>query len=73
MSEDTLGKIFDKYVQGDSSTSRNYGGTGLGLSISQDLAHLMHGDIAVKSWPGMGSHFILNLPLHKSQRLAAVA
>lgn len=71
MSESTLGKIFDKYVQGDSSTSRNYGGTGLGLSISQDLAHLMQGGITVKSWPNMGSHFILTLPLHKEQRFTA--
>jgi signal transduction histidine kinase len=73
MSEESLRKIFDKYTQGNAAISREYGGTGLGLSISQDLAHLMRGDIAVKSWPGMGSHFILTLPLLKSQPLLAVA
>ena len=47
--------------------------SGLGLSISQELAHLMHGDIAVKSWPGMGSHFIVTLPLQKAAALLAAA
>lgn len=65
MSESEIAKIFDKYAQANASVSRNYGGTGLGLSISQDLAHLMHGNITVKSWPGIGSHFIVTLPLQK--------
>jgi signal transduction histidine kinase len=62
-------KIFDKYTQADPSVSREYGGTGLGLTISQDLAHLMHGDIAVKSWLGVGSHFTVTLPLQKTPAL----
>lgn len=66
MGKDALEKIFCKYTQAHSSVSREYGGTGLGLSISQDLARLMHGNIAVKSWPGMGSHFIMTLPLQKA-------
>lgn len=73
ISEESLKKIFDKYTQANSSISREYGGTGLGLSISQDLAHLMHGDIAVKSWPGIGSHFIVTLPLTKSLGLLTTA
>ncbi len=66
MNAASLERIFDKYTQANSSISRRYGGTGLGLSISQDLAHLMHGDITVKSWPGMGSHFSVSLPLIKA-------
>jgi signal transduction histidine kinase len=73
ISEESLKRIFDKYAQGHASIGRKYGGTGLGLSISQDLAHLMHGDIAVKSWPGMGSHFILTLPMQKITALLAAA
>jgi len=73
METDSLKKIFGKYTQADSSISRKHGGTGLGLSISQDLAHLMHGDIAVKSWPGMGSHFVVTLPLAKATVLLAAA
>jgi len=66
-------KIFDKYEQANSSISQDYGGSGLGLSISQDLAYLMNGDIAVKSWPHKGSHFIVTLPLQKSSEMLAVS
>jgi len=71
--EDSLEKIFGKYVQADASISRKHGGTGLGLHISQEFARLMNGDIAVKSWLGMGSHFIVTLPLQKSAALMAMA
>lgn len=71
MSEDSLEKIFGKYAQANSSISRQYGGTGLGLSISQELAHMMNGNITVKSWPGMGSHFIVTLPLQKIPNTAS--
>lgn len=66
-----LGQIFDKYTQGDPSISREYGGTGIGLFISQELAHLMKGSITVKSWPNMGSHFTLTLPLQQAPTLLA--
>lgn len=72
ISKEQVEKVFTKYAQANAGISRKYGGNGLGLSISQDLAHLMQGDIAVKSWPGMGSHFILTLPLHKTLELLAV-
>jgi signal transduction histidine kinase len=71
ISNEKLGRIFEKYAQGDVSISREYGGTGLGLFISQELAHLMKGGITVKSWPHMGSHFILTLPLQKAPVLCA--
>jgi len=73
MDKASLVRIFGKYTQANSSISRNYGGTGLGLSISQDLAHLMKGDITVKSWPGMGSHFVVTLPLHKCMAIPEAA
>jgi signal transduction histidine kinase len=73
MDKASLVRIFGKYAQANSSISRNYGGTGLGLSISQDLAHLMKGDITVKSWPGMGSHFVVTLPLHKCMAIPEAA
>jgi len=73
MCKESLKKIFGKYTQARASVNRKYGGTGLGLSISQKLAHLMHGDITVKSWPGMCSHFIVTLPLKIAPALLATA
>ncbi len=71
--KEKLGKIFDKYAQGCPSVSRKYGGTGLGLFITQELTRLMKGSITVKSWPLMGSHFIVTLPLQKATELQAIA
>jgi len=68
-----LGKIFDMYTQGDASTSREHGGTGLGLFICQQLIQLMNGTIVVKSWPRVGSHFIVTLPLRKAHELRTMA
>jgi len=73
MDEPTLARLFNRFVQGDSSPSRRHGGTGLGLEISRNLARLMHGDITVTSKPGEGSRFLLRLPLQAVQDAAQSA
>ena len=62
----TLNHLFRPFMQGDSSTTRNFGGSGLGLSIVKRLTNLMGGETYVNSTPGKGSRFWFELPLRSA-------
>ncbi|MBN8853899.1 MAG: hypothetical protein BGO55_10735 [Sphingobacteriales bacterium 50-39] len=57
IAEEKKNKIFERFTQADSNTTRLYGGTGLGLSISARLVELMDSAIVVDSEVGKGSDF----------------
>jgi len=63
--EEDLGTIFDKFVQVDLTTVRQYEGTGLGLSIARGLVALHKGMMWATSKYGEGSRFYFTIPLNK--------
>jgi len=61
----TLDRIFEPFVQVDSSNTRRFGGTGLGLSITRSICQAMGGSISYHSTLGLGSTFEVALPLQR--------
>ena len=62
MTPEQVSKLFQRFVQADASTTRNYGGTGLGLSLTKALCEILGGSVAVESVAGKGTTFTARLP-----------
>lgn len=61
--EEFRDKIFQRFSQADSTTTRNHSGSGLGLFISQQIIEHMHGDIGFETETGKGTTFYFRLPI----------
>ncbi len=56
-----VGSVFNRFYQSDSAGKST--GTGIGLALAKELTELHHGSISVKSEEGIGSEFIIQLPM----------
>lgn len=63
IADEDRNKLFIRFSQVDASDTRKYGGSGLGLVITKQIVELMGGDITVQSKEGLGSTFIVEVPL----------
>jgi CheY-like chemotaxis protein len=70
LSREQQSRLFQPFVQADSSTTRRFGGTGLGLSIVRRLAEAMQGGVDVLSEPSEGATFMVTIRLGESSRVA---
>jgi Amt family ammonium transporter len=72
MNAEQMERIFDPFMQANSSTTRKYGGSGLGLAICERLAGILGGQIRVQSALGQGSTFTVAIPVTLSDEVRMI-
>ena len=68
LTEEQMGRLFERFSQADESTTRQFGGTGLGLAITRAFCERMGGSIDVASTYGKGATFTIRLPAELAER-----
>lgn len=63
MTPEQMARIFEPFVQADTSTTRKHGGTGLGLSIGKRLAEALGGTLSISSTVDVGTKFVFTFPV----------
>lgn len=69
LAKEKIEMIFERFTQGEYTTTKKYGGAGLGLAISKGLVELLEGHIWVVSQQGRGSEFYFTIPYEPAKRL----
>jgi signal transduction histidine kinase len=72
MTEEQQSRVFEAFIQAESTTSTEYGGTGLGLAIVKQFCEMLGGRISLRSAPGEGSSFTVALPADQGSDPATV-
>jgi PAS domain S-box-containing protein len=72
ITKESMDKLFQPFIQIDSSLTREYSGTGLGLALVKHLTELHGGSITVESEPGEGSRFTVTLPARTTKGVPAL-
>ena len=67
ISEEQKNRLFNAFVQAETSTTRKYGGTGLGLVISRSIVNMMDGQLWIDSAPDEGSKFSFTVCLARGK------
>ncbi|MFN6962653.1 MAG: ATP-binding protein [Pyrinomonadaceae bacterium] len=60
--EEFLPYVFERFRQGDSSTTKRFGGLGLGLTIARQLVEMQGGTIEASNLESGGAQFVVKLP-----------
>lgn len=71
MGPEQLKNLFERFSQGDSSITKEFGGTGLGLNITKKLITLLGGTIDIESTQGIGTKVTIKIPLEIDPTAAA--
>lgn len=66
-----LEQMFEPFVQEEETTTREYGGSGLGLTIVKSLVDMLDGNVQVYSQKGVGTTFVVTLPVRDRERLSS--
>ncbi|MGJ5675741.1 MAG: response regulator [Nostochopsis sp.] len=72
IASEEIGKLFEPFIQLDSSLNRQYSGTGLGLALVKRITKLHGGTVSVSSEVGQGSCFTVRIPYCRSDHFSTI-